>query len=484
MNFKSVRKIFFTFAVVAMLAAPATAQNRDVAGFERTLEQIRRQQITDATESIPAEQRTLFDYGAYISLSYLSLDDSQSDNHGLRQADFYAYARAQFDNGNEFFLLGQADYSDYNPGDSFEFDGTGDGWDLEIARGYWRFNLRQYMASRGQETQNDLTIQVGRDLTTWGNGLTLSQVLDGALIGVKVADVVDLNFVAGLTSRNTVDIDTSRPDFDQTTKRGFFGVIASTTVGQHQPYIYALSQNDYNPRTVFDLGPITTNFEYNSWYLGIGSSGSITDRLSYGIEATYEGGTTLSNSFLISGPFLTPVAQQEDNISAGAMDARLDYFVGDDKNSSYGAEMIVASGDRDRLNTTNTFGGNAPGTQDHAFNAFGLLNTGQAFSPNVSNLFLIRLGASTFPMPDVPAFRRLQIGTDFFLYSKLTSRAPIDEPTNEGSFLGFEPDIFINWQITSDITFGIRYGIFIPQSNMFVDDSVRQFLYTSMTFSF
>ena len=48
---------------------------------------------------------------------------------------------------------------------------------------------------------------------------------------------------------------------------------------------------------IVTLGLITTRYNYNSYYFGFGSTGGLTDRLLYGVEAVYEGGTSLSNSF-------------------------------------------------------------------------------------------------------------------------------------------------------------------------------------------
>jgi hypothetical protein len=148
-------------------------------------------------------------------------------------------------------------------------------------------------------------------------------------------------------------------------------------------------------------------------------------------------------------------------------------------------EGIVASGDTDRGLTNTTFNGNAPDTTDRAFNGFGLLSTGLAFGAAVSNLMVLRVGPSTFPFPDCEPLRRFQIGTDLYVFAKENSEAPIDQPTTPGhKFLGWEPDLYINWEITSDITFTARYGAFFGDGNAFADTHARQFLYTGATFAF
>ncbi len=118
-----------------------------------------------------------------------------------------------------------------------------------------------------------------------------------------------------------------------------------------------------------------------------------------GWEAAYEGGRSLSNSFTLQDTSIpAPIPQVHDEIEAWAADARVDYLLADQHHTRLSAEVILASGDDDRTNTTNTFGGNRAGTKDNAFNAFGLLNTGLAFAPNVSNMLALRIGGSSFPL--------------------------------------------------------------------------------------
>ena len=102
----------------------------------------------------------------------------------------------------------------------------------------------------------------------------------------------------------------------------------------------------------------------------------------------------------------------------------------------------------------------------------------------MSNLLAVRLGAATFPLPEHALFQRLQLGTDFFVFSKFLKNAPIDEPTGDQRFLGVEPDLYLNWQVSSDVTFALRYGIFFPSERNFTRDDSRQFLYAGLTFSF
>jgi hypothetical protein len=452
--------------------------------FSRQLEQIQRETTLQADTSVPVGQRTLIDYGGYLSLNYLTLEDLNQNTHVLRQYGLVGYGRISIDGVHEFFGRGILEYNDFNQGDSF--DDEGDEFDPRFDRLYYRFDLaRHFAAYKGETIDYNVIFQGGRQLVYWGNGLVISQVLDAAVLDLSRGPM-SLQLLGGVTpQKDTVDFDASRPHFDDDTFRGFYGGLFSWQVTpKHRPYLYALFQQDYNHDFVRTTGIINTGFEYFSWYIGAGSTGSIGDRLLYGVEAVYQGGTGLSNSFTTGGGTLEPIPQTEEDISAWAADVRLDYVFTDARRTRIGAELIAASGDDDRLHTSNTFAGNLPGTDDNAFNAFGLLNTGLAFAPNVSNLLALRVGASTFPIPDQRIFRRLQVGADIFVFNKMERDAPIDEPTLEGRYLGWEPDVFLNWQITSDVTLALRYGIFFPSSDTVISDDSRQFFFAGLTFAF
>jgi len=443
-----------------------------------------------ADVTVPTDQRLLLDYGAYITYSYLSVDDSTDKNHGVREGDLYAYLRANLDGAQEFFVRTRIGFRDYNNGTDFDAPNNYQSIGFDLDRGYYRLDLARYNSAYGKNvlgmngTEGNVVIEGGRDLVYWANGLVLAEVIDGVMVDMS-RQGLDFQIIAGVTPVRTVDFDTSRPAFYYNTKRGFFGGMLTEQIGTVKPFFYGLVQRDYNTDNNLSQGPIDTRFSYNSYYFGTGASGPLSDHLRYSVEAAYEGGNTLSNSFMLSSVGgLLPVAQTRDPINAYAADARLDYAFTGAHQSRLGAELILASGDSDRGNSSNTFNGNAPGTKDFSFNAFGLLNTGLAFAPEVSNILALRLGGSTFPLPETDVFRRFQFGSDFFILGKLERHAPIDEPTNDHRYLGVEPDFYLNWQATSDVTVALRYGVFVPSSRNFTHDAARQFFYASVTYGF
>jgi hypothetical protein len=449
----------------------------------RELEQLQLDARLRVNPDVPPEQRAVIDYGGYVTFNYLSLDDTVEENHVLRQYDLVLYSRILLDNANEIFLRGSTGWRDFNDGDSF--DGRGDERiDCDLDRGYYSFSLASARAAYGGEPMDtDIAVKAGRDLAYWANGLVLAQVIDGVVLDVAHPKF-NVQLLGGVTRVRTVDFDPSRPAFDHNTRRGFFGGMLSAPVQQHNPFIYGLIQRDWNDKDEYVLSGIPTEFEYNSYYIGVGSTGNLSDRLRYGVEFAYEFGDSLSNSFEVVGGSLVPVPQSEDDIHAWGLDARLDYVIPDEHQTRLGLELIVASGDSDRSSSNSTFGGNEPGTRDDAFNAFGLVNTGLAFGPAVSNLTALRVGASTMPFTSPQRLRRFQIGVDFFVFGKLDPDAPIDEPTLDEWFLGVEGDVYVNWQITSDVVAAIRYGAFFPSSSAFPSDEVRQFIYGGLTFAF
>jgi hypothetical protein len=468
--------------LIALGPAVAFAQSDLSLRFDRELQQLHEQTAVLANPAVSADQRALFDYGGYATISYLSLDDLNRNNHSLRQYDLVGYLDLNIDDVQEFFARGRLEWQDFSPGDAF--DGRDHQFHPEIERAYYRFDLaKAESAYAGKSIDNDVAIKAGRQLMYWANGLTLSQTLDGAIVDLSHGPFA-VQMIGGITLANSVDIDSSRPNFDSNTHRGFYGAMVSAQVGTNKPYVYFLSQQDYNHDFVKSIGAgaktLLTHFNYDSDYVGAGSTGNFGDHIAYGIETVFEGGTSLSNSY---GPGLNQLVQTPDHIRAFAGDFRFDYLLNDTRRTRAGAEVIFASGDDARQQTTNTFGGAPPGRRDAAFNGFGQVQNGLAFSPNVSNLCIARVGVSTFPLAQTSTFRQLQNGLDLFFFQKFSRRAPLDEASSDHGYVGFEPDLFLNWQIKSDITLAMRYGAFFP-GDAIVSNRIRQFFYTGVTFAF
>jgi hypothetical protein len=453
--------------------------------LERNLQQIQlgtQARVDQDLAKLPPDRRALIDYGGYLTFSYLAADDATHAKHAFRGYELVGYGRLNLDDANEFYARGRAEYRDYNPGDSF--DGEPSHLQGRLEEAWYRFDLQRFVAaSGGKAPPFDVTFKGGRQFAAWGNGLTLDQYVDGGSAEVRAGPVA-VDLLACVTARETIDFDITRPHFFRDTHRGFFGARVSLPVGPHTTYAYFLAQRDLNRDEPADVHVIPTRYDYDSFYAGFGSGGALTDHLAYRTEFCFEGGHTLSNSF--DPATERPLAQQTDRIEAYAANFRLDYLPNDFHRSRLSAEVLIASGDPDRVNTSGTFGGNRPGTADHAFNALGVLDTGLAFTPQVSNLMMLRVGASTYPLPQQGMFERLQTGVDLFVFGKTRRDAPIDEPTGDGHYLGFEPDVFVNWQLADDVILAVRYGIFFPGDAIPSGQSkhLRQFVYAGITYAF
>ena len=244
---------------------------------------------------------------------------------------------------------------------------------------------------------------------------------------------------------------------------------------RHIPFAYFLASNDHaspKPRTAGQ------DYDYTSRYVGVGSQGTVLNpNLRYRVEAVGEWGKTYSRGEVID----------QDDICAFGADAMLEYYFAETPmRPKLMVEWLFGSGDDDRLNSsTNTVGGNRPGTNDNAFNAFGFRDTGLAFAPNVSNMHIYIVGASFYPLENLKLFKDMQIGTKALFYHKDKSGGPISDTSANTTeqWVGWEWDVYCDWRITSDFSLTVRYGAFQPGS-AFEDQECRQFFFTGLNYSF
>ncbi|MGQ0614951.1 MAG: alginate export family protein [Planctomycetaceae bacterium] len=458
-------------------SAPAFGQGADVLRrIERQLEANRDIRLGSVGELTTAE-RLLLDFGGYVTVSGLAVDDEPGSTRVLREYDGKFWAHAVY-GGHEAYARLRVRFQDFNTGDSF--DGGADGLVQPIGDRYWyRFDMDRERAAEGSPGSRwNFWAQAGRQDILWASGLTLNQVLYAIQAGVEAGSFA-VTLLGGITPRTTtVDIDASRPQFDTDTDRRFLGVMAECrALNRHTPYIFFLDQSDEN-NTVLPPGVL---FGYDSSYLGIGSRGEITGQLGYLAEFVKEWGTATSD------PFRT-FPQVTDDVDAWA--ARLAFFFAPralrHRGARFELEILLASGDDDRFHSTQTFGGNLGGTDDRGFNAFGGANTGLALAPELSNLMILRLGGTATPFQRHRILQRLRVGIDILFLNKMDSDAPISVFTMPGEgFLGTEVDLLLDWEVLSDVYVEMRYGIFLPgKSGVFPEIDPRHFFYLGVSYGF
>jgi hypothetical protein len=217
-------------------------------------------------------------------------------------------------------------------------------------------------------------------------------------------------------------------------------------LSRHRPYVYYLWQFDHTDPWPDD--PYQA-FQYDSRYLGVGSTGSILlANLRYTTELAWESGRS----------FAEGQKHHREEIHALALDVLLEYLFEVPRHPKVVFEYLWGSGDASRrASSTSTIGGNLAGTRDEAFNAFGFRDTGLAFAPRIANLHIFQIAASG-AISDINARR-------------------------DSDWVGWEWDVYLNWRLASDLALTLRYGVFDPGA-AFLDKERRHFLYTGVTYSF
>ena len=459
-------RVIIAFAAVAALwAAPASGQDD---GVGRLYEEEFRVKMD---EQRPEYRDVAFDAGGWISAVFFHYDDAEArTRRPLRRLQFRAWGRMNLKGVHRAYVRGLLNYDDWNHGDNPVF-ARGDDYDEEIERLWYEIDLGKAAGGDG----NKLKIKAGRQFAQIGTALTLSMPLDMVQVTVSSPEV-SVKALLGLAVRDSDNIDRS-VNVARHQERLFSGVeLAYEGLDRHRPFIYVLTNDDSS-----DANPKmpAQSFEYSSQYVGIGSRGALPGgELRYQAELVGQWGKTYSEG-VVSG---------KDSIRAMALDLAAAYHFRVATKPKVMVELICATGDKNRrLSSSSTIGGNLAGTKDHAFNAFGFRDTGLALAPRISNIHILMVGGSFFPLEQYGPFKKMEVGSKLFLYHKAAEAGPISDTTamNNSRLLGTGSDIFCNWRLTSDLAWTIRYGAFFPGSAYDGGDKTcRQFLYSGLIFSF
>jgi hypothetical protein len=476
----------------------ASAQNVNALAnnIQRQLNSEDAQYRQDYFKETPISERMLLDAGGTFRYAYNMIQNSRSQSQYLTTPDVRLFLRAELDGGIRFFgrLRFLDNEWDTNGSRYLAPDAKERGWQNPIGEIYWgEFDLGGFThASETERADFNLVVKGGRNYIIWGQGLVLSNYMYAVKTELTLGDLGIEGMFAQTAGQDTVDWDTSRPGFDTDTSRIYSGMkIDWKGFAAHKPYVFALWQTDQNGGQENNLGtsgnPIPTTFNYNSGYVGAGSTGSLGADLVYRGEFAYEFGSTLTDPLDPTSPSLSQ-PQQETEISAAAGFAGLTYLLRDEGDTRLDLSVLAGSGDKHRLDSGTTFGGIAPGYVDHSFNSLGYINTGFTLAPDPANLLCPSAGFSTNLLPSVSWARDLRLGMTGYLFTKIDNEAPINILTRPGgsNLVGGEIDTTLDWRILSDINFNIRYGIFMPNSSVFYEDqgAIRQFFYVGVTYAF
>ncbi len=457
-----------------VLALSGVARGQATDAFlnqQRALEQGIRDQLD---RELTLDQRAAFDFGGSYSFYTFLYDDGVNSSRTLRRSDGRLWARVGLDNStHELYARARLSYLDFNAGDSF--DGNDNDWEGPyLERGWYQFSLRKAMQAYGRkQVPYDLRARVGRQYVEFGTGYALSLPLDAVLLTGEYANIEVTGLIAN-TVHSMNDIDRTRPE-SHDTDRDFYGVqVRYLGLREHKPFFYAVWNEDEHGESPVD--PLQ-NYDYDSHYIGFGSTGSIINPdVQYGMEWVFEGGRSFGNERFL----------HHDAINAWGWDLILEYYMPAPTKPRFLAEYMFASGDADRLGSpTDAIGGNRGDHEDTSFVGFGFRDTGLSFAPRLSNIHIWRAGASFFPFVKIELIKDIELGTDWFLFWKHHDSAAVSDElaTLPDGYLGWEMDYFINWRLTSDLSWTARYGAFFP-GRAFPDQTSRYFFLTGLTWSF
>jgi hypothetical protein len=436
---------------------------------QRQVEEGIRRQID---RELPIEQKLQIDCGGWFSHYTLLFDDGVNSSRTLRRNDLRVWGSLVADEGvHQGYVRMKLSYADFNTGDSY--DGRDNDWEgPNLDRGWYQLDFTKALERYAQtKLPFGLSARIGRDFIEFGTGYALSLTLDALVITGEVAGL-EVKGLMGVTPSSTVNIDTDLPGMDGS-ERTFFGIETRYKgIERHEPFAYVLWNND---RTPYPFIPFQ-RYDYDSFYVGFGSTGELAERLRYSTEWVFESGESYG---------LYRVFKRND-IEAWAFDVEIEYLVDHPSDPRFALQYMFASGDPDRIySPTNASGGNLWDRTDSSFVGFGYRDTGISFAPILSNIHVWRAAASFFPFHQTQWLEKLELGTEWFLYHKHHREAAVSDPLADQArgYLGWEMDYYANWRVTSDLSWTIRYGAFFP-GTAFSDRTCRPFFLTGLTWSF
>ncbi len=464
--------ILLSLVVVSVLVCRASAQEPIERGRRVYGEQLR---VELDKQQATARQMGL-DAGGWFSFAFFDFEDAAArKERTLRQYELRLWANYTVAGVHTFYFRGKMGYDDWNSGDNPDGDSGDDFNKPDVERAWYRFDYDRLIRNQtGQDPPAGFTIQVGRDFYEIGSSLVLAMTLDAVKLTGRVGDLTVEGLLGQTIVHDTYNIDDS-PSVSEHMDRCFYGIeVKYSGFDRHEPYAYYLWTNDHT-----DVRGYVDNqeYSYDSRYFGMGSRGSVEPlpNLRYEAEIVFESGHSYPEG-----------VNSQEKIDAMAIDLLLEYLFPVKRKPRVAFEYLWGSGDLDRrTSSTSTIGGNQPGTRDKAFNAFGYRDTGLAFAPAISNLHIFRLDCSAIPLEDIELFRKMEVGTTAFFYTKDARGGAISDTQGaaSSSWVGWEWDTYVNWRLTSDVSFTIRYGLFFPGA-AFQNDHSRHFLYTGLTYSF
>jgi hypothetical protein len=455
---------------LAAAAASAAAQPRPEEVFQRDLF-LERDVRERLAQTVPTEQTALLEWGGFYMPSYTFYDDIDGGHAHVTRQDLRLWAQLQLDQVHRVFARMKMNYIDFAAGDAHGFRQHDlEGPKLEV--GFYEVDLSA-AAKRyaGQDWPFRAMVRGGRQYIEVGRGIAMGMILDAGLFQVDTKDVSFRGF-AGQSISSEDNIDRSVPGFTNSERNFFGGEVKLTSIDRHEPYMFFVIQRDQSGESPFN--PVQ-DYHYDSEYVGLGSRGSLATNLQYAIENIWQTGRTPANG----------QENDEEPIRAYAFNAELDYYCPRPMKPVASLEYGYASGDGDRGRATTAALGNTAGTDDHAFQGFGYVNSGLALAARFTNLQFVRMGGRLTPVDKKTRCGRVDVGADYYFLFKADKDGPISDfrANDTSADVGQEIDLYVEWRITSDLSWTLRYARFFP-GQAYSDRDPRDFLFTGLNISF
>jgi len=462
--------------VVLVLGSPQTrgqpAQSEAENRFFRQQRVLDEQLRQERARQAPLE--SIFDWqvGGWLDYYMFEYGDGFQKSRFVQRPGLTVWTRITADGGaHEFFGRMRLQYTHFRAGD--EIDRQEDWWGPDFEQAWYQIDVGKAFRLTQPSDPVQLKARIGRQTVVFGTGFALDQPMEAVLLDGKIHDFR----IQGLFGKSILNypnaIDRSRA-VQSHSDRLFYGVqLAYEGWQQHVPFIYALWNNDRTDERPRDL---YQNYSYDSAYLGAGAKGSIVHNLNYWVEVVYETGHSYGDGDILD----------RDYIESFGWDVGIEKLFDAPMRPRLVGEYMFGSGDGNRLySPTSARGGNYGDRKDSSFAGFGLRDTGIALSPIVSNLHIWKLGGSLAPLEKIELFRNFELGTNWFLYAKNQARGAISDPLADqySGYVGAEMDYFINWRLSSDLSWTIRWGTFFPGA-AYSEQDTRHFIFTGLTWSF
>ena len=449
-----------------------------VRGYAQELPQkqfINQERMRELEALIPTDQPVQFEWGAWLRSSYYWFDDPPVWR-GMRAQDFRLWGSFMLTQHHQFYARGRLTYVDWNSGTSYDGDDSyWDGMNLDV--GFYKGAISDAINDLFKiELPFRFETRIGRQFMVLGSGLVYSQINDGLEFTLQGEGWKALVF-GSKTISSQRNIDDSIPEVFRD-RRSYLGwQIDLTGIDKHTPYVFMLFEEDHQDTPI---GIENQRFSYDARYVGAGSQGEVLTfgkghKMRYFCEGVYQYGHS----------FLAGSAIETRQISAFALDAGVELLFDLRGKPRLNIEWALGSGDDDRISPTATSYGNTSG-KDRNFLYFGYIHTGYSLAPRLSNLGMVRLALSGRPFQGtVDQLDRLELGVDTYWFYKHKRNGGISDSRaiNPARQVGFELDLYVNWQVFSDLTITLRQGWFYPGA-AYDEGGCRPYFSVDATYSF